>query len=165
MNHPSFNHAHPIAKQLMDEPFYYSEIEESAPFGSDDGADTFAGFSQWRPSHQETSPLIYLQEQLSDWGYPPFDLLERKPENVQAFIRQTEMNVTFVVGMDAAIIAVAFGQLYLEGKMETDALNLAKIAIDRELHPELLELWEESYRPTRQEQLSKMLSILNRLSA
>jgi uncharacterized protein YfeS len=163
MDQPSFNNAHPLAKQLMDEAFYYSEIEESAPFGSDDGADTFVGFSQWRPSHLQTSPLVYLQEQLIDWGYPPFNLHEEEPEKIRAFLSQNELGVTFVVGMDAAIIAVAFGQLYLEGKMEADLLELAKIAIDRELHPELLQLWDETYRPTRQEQLFKMLSILNRL--
>ena len=66
-------------------------------------------------------------------------------------------------GMDAAVIAVAFAQLYLEGMMEEELRRLAKTSLDRQLHPALIELWDESYRPTRQEQLSKMLSVVNRL--
>jgi uncharacterized protein YfeS len=32
----------------MNEEFYWSPIEETAPFGNDDGADIYAGFKDWR---------------------------------------------------------------------------------------------------------------------
>lgn len=162
MSTPDFKQAHPVARQLMDEDFYYSPIEESGPFGSDDGADTFAGFASWRSANPKENPLVYLQQQLLDWDYPPFDLQQQDPAIIQQYI-QHEMGITFLVGMDAAVVAVAFGQLYLEGQIHEEVLELAKASIDRQLHPELINLWDESYRPTRQEQLSKMLGVLNRV--
>ena len=163
MYSPNFKHAHPLAQRLMDEDFYYSPIEESGPFGNDDGADTFAGFTQWRSANPQENPLVYLEQQLRDWNYPPFDLHQQDPAQIQQFLQQQEMGLTFLIGMDAAVIALAFGQLYLEGYIADQVLELAKASIDRQLHPELINLWDETYRPTRQEQLSKMLSVLNRL--
>lgn len=163
MEHPNFKQAHPVAQQLMDEDFFYSPIEESGPFGSDDGADTFAGFAAWRSANSDQRALTYLEQQLDEWGYPPFDLHERDPEEIQHYMRENELGLPFLVGMDAAVIAVAFAQLYLEGMMEEELRRLAKTSLDRQLHHALIELWDESYRPTRQEQLSKMLSVVNRL--
>lgn len=163
MSSPNFKQAHPFAQRLMDEDFYYSPIEESGPFGNDDGADTFAGFVSWRTVNPDGNPLTYLEQQLRDWDYPPFDLHEREATNVQRYMQDHETALTFLIGMDAAVVAIAFGQLYLEGNISPDLQKLAKISIDRQLHPELINLWDESYRPTRQEQLSKLLSVLNRL--
>lgn len=160
---PAFKQAHPRAQQLMDEDFFYSPIEESGPFGSDDGADTFAGFARWRTSNSFTDPLAYLQQQLNEWGYPPFDLQDSDPEHIRRYMEQHEMGVTFLVGMDAAIVAVAFGQLYLEGTVDESLNALGKISLNRQLHPEMLLLWDEVYQPVRSEQLGKMLSVLNRV--
>lgn len=65
--------AHPKAKELLTEDFYWSPIEESAPFGSDDGSDAFYGFREWRNKNKTESPIEYLKELLSEWGFPPFD--------------------------------------------------------------------------------------------
>ena len=37
---PTFDKASPNAKRLINEDFYFSTIDETAPFGNDDGADT-----------------------------------------------------------------------------------------------------------------------------
>ena len=160
---PEFKHAHPSAQQLMDEDFYYSSIEESGPFGSDDGADTFAGFMRWRASHPTDDPIIYLRQQLQDWNYPPFDLQNGDMAIIQKYFEENEMGVTYLVGMDASIIALAFGQLYLEGKIEETLKDLATISLNRQLQPELLQLWDEHYQPIRKEQLEKMKSVLFRV--
>ena len=65
--------AHPKAKELLTEDFYWSPIEESAPFGSDDGSDAFYGFREWRNNNTNDSPIKYLKELLNEWGFPPFD--------------------------------------------------------------------------------------------
>ncbi len=65
--------AHPKAKELLTEDFYWSPIEESAPFGSDDGSDAFYGFREWRNINKTESPIEYLKELISEWGFPPFD--------------------------------------------------------------------------------------------
>ncbi len=65
--------AHPKAKELLTEDFYWSPIEESAPFGSDDGSDAFYGYREWRNINKTESPIEYLKNLLSEWGFPPFD--------------------------------------------------------------------------------------------
>jgi len=44
----SFKNAHPNAQALMKDDFYWSPIEETAPFGSDDGWEAAYGFREWR---------------------------------------------------------------------------------------------------------------------
>lgn len=65
--------AHPKAKELLTEEFYWSPIEEAAPFGNDDGSDAFYGLREWRINNKTESPIEYLKELISDWGFPPFD--------------------------------------------------------------------------------------------
>ena len=63
-------------------------------------------------------------------------------------------------GIDAAIIAIAFGQLYLEGRVDKDFNELAKTAIKRQLLPELLALWGDIYKIEREIKLKKILAVL-----
>jgi uncharacterized protein YfeS len=66
-------------------------------------------------------------------------------------------------GIDAAIVSIAFGQLYLEGKIDKDFKAIAKTSIERELIPELLVLWGDAYKVERETQLKKMLAVLNQV--
>jgi uncharacterized protein YfeS len=160
---PTFKQAHPAAQKLMDEDFYYSPIEESGPFGSDDASDTFSGFQKWRVDHPTNDPLAFLEEQFHSWGYPPFDLHVAEPEIILDYCHAYELGSTFLTGMDAAIVAVAFGQLYLEGNIDTSVQALAITSIQRQLSPYLLQLWDIEYQPVRLEQLNKILMVLNRV--
>src|SRR5688572_11187785 len=99
MSSPSFKQAHPLAQRLMDEDFFYSPIEESGPFGNDDGADTFTGFASWRAVNPDKSPLTYLEQQLRDWDYPPFDLHTAESADIQRYMQNNEMGLTFLIGM------------------------------------------------------------------
>lgn len=60
--------AHPKAVKLLKDEFYWSPIEETAPFGSDDGADAFGHFQKWRLTYPKTSPLIFIRG-LLDWSW------------------------------------------------------------------------------------------------
>src|SRR5690606_23349968 len=158
---PTLDKAHPIAKRLMNEEFYWSPIEETAPFGSDDGADTYAGFADWRLAHKTGDPKVFLEEQIEYWGYPTFDLNETNFEKLKPYLKQSELGTRFMSGIDAAIVAIAFGQLYLEGTVDNNFKELAKTAIRRQLNPEWLKLWGEAYKPVRETQRNKMLAVLN----
>ena len=106
---PEIEKAHPNAKRLMNEEFYWSPIEETAPFGSDDGADTYAGFADWRQSHKTDHPKEFLMEQIEYWGYPTFDLNETNIEKLKPYLTQSELGSRFMSGIDAAIVSIAFG--------------------------------------------------------
>jgi uncharacterized protein YfeS len=78
--------SHPNAKKLLAEEFYWSPIEESGPFGSDDGSDAFYGFRQWRQSNKNVSPTVYLEELIQGWGYPTFDLNEMDSAKINEYL-------------------------------------------------------------------------------
>jgi uncharacterized protein YfeS len=160
---PTFEKAHPTAKRLMSEEFYWSPIEETAPFGSDDGADTYAGFADWRQTHRSENPKEFLMEQIDYWGYPFFDLNEIKFDKLKPYLNQSDLGTRFMSGIDAAIVSIAFGQLYLEGTIDKDFKELAKTSIKRQLIPEMLNLWDDTYKMTRETQLNKMLAVLSQV--
>ena len=158
---PTLENAHPNAKRLMNEEFYFSPIDETAPFGSDDGADTYAGFKDWRQSHKNVSPKEFLLEQIDYWGYPKFDIYETDLEKLRPYLKADEMHIQYMTGIDQAIVAIAFGQLYLEGQIDKDFKELAKTTINRQLIPKILGLWGDAYKKEREEKLRKMLAVLD----
>ena len=160
---PTIEKAHPTAKRLMNEEFYWSPIEETAPFGSDDGADTYAGFADWRQTHKTESPKNFLMEQIDYWGYPTFDLNETNFDKLKPYLKQSDLGTRFMSGIDAAIVSIAFGQIYLEGTVDKDIKELAKTSIKRQLITEMLNLWGDTYKTTRETQLNKMLAVLNQV--
>jgi uncharacterized protein YfeS len=159
---PTFDNAHPNAKVLMNDDFFFSVIEETAPFGSDDGSDTYAGFRDWRKNHGSENPTTFLKEQIDYWGYPKFDIEETQLEKLKPYLKQDEMNIQYMKGIDQAIVAIAFGQLYLEGTIDNEIKELAKTSMNRELIPDILKLWG-SYENTRRTNLNKLLSVLNQV--
>lgn len=173
---PTFDKAHPNAKRLMNEEFYFSPIDEYGPFGNDDGADTYAGFQEWRRTNKTKGPKEFLTEQISRWGYPTFDYNETNFEKLKPYLKQNEIGSILLTGTDASIIAIAFGQLYLEGTIDKDFKELAKKAIKRELIPEILLMWGTPYgieqlkpKPDdpaiveRREKLKKMQAVLDKV--
>ena len=65
---PTFEKAHPIAKSIMQDSFYFNVIEETSPFGSDDGADTYANFKNWLSINPDGNPKVFLLNQIDEWG-------------------------------------------------------------------------------------------------
>lgn len=157
-------YAHPKAKALLTEEFYWSPIEETGPFGSDDGSDSFAGFQRWRPTNKMNSPLIYLKELVNGWGYKTFDWYEMDTIKIKEYISTDAIAGAMLIGQDNAIIAVGFGQFVLEGQIDQDIQDLTKTAITRELNSVLLRQFRDDYHEKRKSQLNKMLLSLDKMN-
>ena len=78
--------AHPNAKALMKDDFFWSPIDESAPFGSDDGWEAAQGFHDWRNTHSAASPVEYLKGLIGSFGYLPFPWDEMDTEKIKRYI-------------------------------------------------------------------------------
>ncbi len=78
--------AHPKAKELLKDDFYWSPIDECAPFGNDDGSDAFYGFRKWRLNNNNKSPVKFIEKLLNSWDYPKFDLYEMDTEKIKTYI-------------------------------------------------------------------------------
>jgi uncharacterized protein YfeS len=94
------------------------------------------------------------------WGYPKFDIYETDIKKLTTYLKQSDLGSRYLSGIDAAIISIAFGQLYLEGTVDKNFNELAKTAIRRQLLPELLALWGDIYKIERETKLKKMLAVL-----
>jgi uncharacterized protein YfeS len=70
----------------MQEDFFWSTIEESGPFGSDDGWEAGQHFYEWRQTYKSASPLVGLKELIERWQYPFFDWNELDPEKISDYI-------------------------------------------------------------------------------
>lgn len=82
----SLESAHPRAQVLMAEEFYWSPIEETAPFGNDDGFDAAYGFRDWRHANKTENPMVYLKDLIIGWNYPPFDYTEIDTLKIREYI-------------------------------------------------------------------------------
>lgn len=153
--------AHPNARRLLTEDFYWSPIEETGPFGSDDGSDSFYGFAEWRMENKKESPVNYLRELLQEWGYQAFDLNVTDAEQIKKLL--AEIDSRMLIGQDNAVIAVGFGQFVLEGKIDNDIRDLTRKAILRELTPDLLNMFRSDYIEIRKGQLQKMLIVVDKM--
>jgi uncharacterized protein YfeS len=78
--------AHANARKLMNEDFFWSSIEETGPFGSDDGWDAAYTFRQWRGFNKSASPVTFLRELINSWEYPYFDWNEMDTQKIKAVI-------------------------------------------------------------------------------
>ena len=159
---PVFAKAHPNAKLLLTDSFYFNTMDETAPFGNRDGADSYLAFNEWRYTHKNSDPKEFLSEQINDLGYPKFDINETDIQKLTPYLQQHEFGSRLLSGTDATIVAIAFGQLYLEGTIDNGFKEIAKTSITRQLLPELLAIWGEPYQTERKAKLTKMLAVLNK---
>lgn len=95
----SFASAHPNAKTLMKDSFLWSPIEESAPFGSDDGSNAAHRFKEWRNINPVVSPTKYLEDLFLNWNYPYFNLNEMDTSKIQNYINtKAHLDESEIVG-------------------------------------------------------------------
>ena len=94
----SLQSAHPDAQKLMKEDFLWSLIDESGPFGSDDGWEAAHGFHEWRKTNASVSPVVYLKELIESWKFPPIAWDELDTAKIKVYISTS-------VQMDESIIA------------------------------------------------------------
>ena len=105
-NEPS--HRHPRAQKIMVAELWDC-VDEAAPFGSDEGADAYEEFREWR-SENPDAPLMKCLEWIGDEEDYPDEF-------------------TF----DATIIATVLGQLVVEGRIDSDTKPVAQKAVQRQM--------------------------------
>ena len=145
------DHAHKRAVELIPEEFFWSCIDELAPFGSDEGDTALAEFRDWRKSNPNMPTLECLKWTIEGVGEMEFaqfniDLLSR--EKIQAQIENKDFNdQQYIFTLDISVIATGFGQLVDEGTIDQQNKPIIQIALDREIiWSELQKDWESAER-------------------
>jgi uncharacterized protein YfeS len=143
-DHDPFNEpetAHPRARELMAEEFFWDCTDEEAPFGSDEGHDAYYEFRDWRKRNKKknlTACLSWVMEgKLKNYTEDlcSDEAIERDLEAPdEAFLADAYDMFT----LDTTVIATALGQLLDEGRIDADAKPYVRVAIGRQLHLRVL---------------------------
>ncbi|MDY3555224.1 hypothetical protein R5W24_004363 [Gemmata sp. JC717] len=134
--------AHPRARELMTEAFFWDCADEEAPFGSDEGHDAYYEFRRWRRRNKQkplTNCLAWIMRGVDLMSYN--DDLCSDEAVAQALEKPGE---AFLAGaydmftLDATVIATCLGQLLDEGRIDAAAKPYVRVAIRRQLHPRVV---------------------------
>jgi uncharacterized protein YfeS len=141
-NEPS--HRHPRADELMRDPMFWDCVNELAPFGSDEGADAYIEYRNWR----RENPDVNLVECIS-WVLGGRQATYNESATEDAAIQAgdefaLEFGFSDAFTLDATIIATVLGQLVDEGRIDAEAKPFAEVAIRRQSHPANLTRFDES---------------------
>jgi uncharacterized protein YfeS len=153
------DHSHPNAAGLLTDEFYWDEADDNSPFGNDTGADTFGDFREWREEHPAENPIKFLDKLLGEWDVTNDSWDVTDANEVQRLLGQDDFSFRL---RDKAIIALAFGQLVIEGKVDAEPKQRALLAIERQSLPTIVEMWED-FADERVERLEKMKVVLEKL--
>ncbi len=127
---------HPLARGILDDPFFWDPADDLSPIGNDTGADVLARYAPWQRRHKgDTSKAIaYVERLLAEWG-------------MKEDSSQTALNIR-----DEAFIALAFAQIMLNGSASRAASSRALAALSRQ--QTLSQTWRDP-----QERLSSLLKM------
>lgn len=142
--------SHPRFSTHFTEDFYYSCGDEEAPFGSDDGSDTYHFLCEYIKKHRETNLVDFprnLQE--NDWGLEWFEPTEPAEAEVKSILdRGNNGHVPihrYLLGCDRIIVATALGQIKVMGKVFERLRHMALCSLKRMAMADRILGYRESY--------------------
>ena len=157
---PDRKTAHPAAVKLLPEEFFWDICDDNSPFGNDDGADTLATLTRYVNSGG-SNLINFLDDLFSGWGVANRNLDLTTMDELEAAAKQGDIEM--IVSMrDNAIIASAFGQFLIQGKIDHQLKSLAMKAMKRRQLPTSIQLWTDPNERT--ERLKLMEERLQQIS-
>jgi uncharacterized protein YfeS len=149
-------HSHWKARAALTDAFFWDASDDTAPFGSETGRDVLEAFRDFRDEHPRESPIQLLDELLARWEVvnDHWDAVEA--DDVQAIGEDDEYSL---LTRDEAVIALAFAQIVVEGKVDPEARRRAVFALKRQSLPALLHAWGER-RIQRAARVERMTAVL-----
>ncbi|MGX7666716.1 hypothetical protein [Flavobacterium pedocola] len=140
--------AHPRAVKLIPEDFFWSCIDELAPFGSDEGDMALSEFRDWRkknPNKETYDCLKWTLEGVSEEAISEYNerILDRTA--IKEKIEDDSFDDQhYIFTVDISVIATGFAQLADEGIIDAKNKPLLQLAINRQkIWAELSTDWED----------------------
>jgi hypothetical protein len=134
-------HFHHSARTLLEDPFFWSEIDDDSPHGNDTGSDLLFAFMRWNKRNPNASYDGYVDRLLSRWGLAPERALGQIDELDLARIQQD------------AEIALAFAAIKLRGSCDDGQARIAIAVLDERIE-------ELSNAPERVQKFNLLRSML-----
>lgn len=124
-SHPNF------VKNLTHE-LYYDCADDFSPFGNDDGADALSELASWyRDTKGKDDIMQWLFEYIDTMGFKYSSESTYMIENIDVVQKLLNDDEFFLRCMDNIIIATAFGQYKITGKLDDRLLKAALISFNR----------------------------------
>jgi uncharacterized protein YfeS len=139
--------SHQRAIELIPEDFFWSSVDELAPFGSDEGDTALSEFRDWRkrnPKEEIYECLKWTIEGVSEQNISKYNenILDRT-EIKEQIADENFDDLQYIFTVDISVIATGFGQLVDEGKIDLKCKPIIQLAIDRQkIWAELSTEWE-----------------------
>jgi uncharacterized protein YfeS len=149
---------HPSARELLDDPLFWSKSDDLSPHGNDTGGDLLPQFRAWRRRHRAEDPIDFLPLILRRFECEP----EWRCRPLSAWDTAVEQDI---VTHDQAVLALAFGVIKLEGSCPSSVRQAALDAIARQLDPRVHEVFGWTVPPEFRAALEKMRAVLERIGA
>lgn len=158
-NEPS--HRHPRAEQLMQDPMFWDCVNELAPFGSDEGADAYVEYRNWRSENPDAN-LVDCVSWILGGKHAAYNESLIQEETIKDSDKSAlEFGYSDAFTLDGTIIATVLGQLVDEGHIDAEAKPFADVAIRRQRHPLNLARFADSAVDERRAILSSIQQVIN----
>ena len=150
--------AHPKAIEALTDAFFWDANDLGSPLGGDTGRDVVEALRDAREVDPRGRVVAVLDEILARWevANDSWDVVSEA--EVQAIGEDDEFSL---LTRDEAILALAFAQIVVEGKIESEVRRRALLALTRQALPALLHGWGDK-RLERALRVERMREILAR---
>ncbi|MBV4359720.1 hypothetical protein [Pinibacter aurantiacus] len=129
--------SHPRAIELIPEEFFWSCIDELAPFGSDEGDTALAEYRRWRQSFPQTPTIECLKwviEGVGEMSIEDYNQSLLEKNLIKSQLKDGEFDdQQYIYTLDISVIATGFAQLVDEGVIEPQNKPIIQLAIDRQI--------------------------------
>lgn len=130
------DNAHPKAVELIPENFFWSCVDELAPFGSDEGDTALAEFRDWRKANPQTPTMECLKwviEGVGEMNFEDYNPSLLNKAHIQSQLQDADFDdQQYIYTLDISVIATGFAQLVDEGIIEGQNKPIIQLAIDRQ---------------------------------
>lgn len=150
--------AHPKAQEALTDAFFWDTSNPLSPFGDETGLEVLEALQDFRLEEPDGKVLDLLSELLARWEVTDEGWETVEEDEVQALGADDE---TGLLLRDEVIIALAFAQLIVDGRVDPEVRRRAILAITRQSLPALVHGFGFRGRE-RTASLARMREILGR---
>jgi uncharacterized protein YfeS len=145
--------AHPTARGIMTQDFYWDCTDENSPFGNDTGADVLTFFrEQWQEA-PGTVGLAFLSDLLAGWEVADRAWEIVDAQEVERLLEEDEFSFSH---RDDSILSLAFAQLLFDGRVSADVRERALTSLIRQKTEAALSLWPTEFHDERRSRVEIM---------
>jgi len=128
---PSRDTSHPEFVRVCEDELFYDCTDDFAPFGNDDGADALSALEDWYRDGAKGTVRAFIDDKLEEWGMAIPDLEATDRVTVNGWLEDKKL-ATALQTTDNVVIAVAFGEAKITGRLDGGVAALARAALHRE---------------------------------